>query len=335
MLKLLHSIFGGEKKAERYPESLIEAAIERTVEGTDRRLLALSGYKKQLRPSVIHAIDHVVGLVDGLPAPVAARRTDYSADPCLTALFASADHMLQVFGSGAVLNEFRGASVASSERVFALLLAERTEKNILGNDLVGGQVRRDVAQVTVNFGGHRLLEPATNEAHTRRHLKRRAFDHLLTLALTRITDTRGSRAELSRQRDLLRSKLRTLERSGWSFETQEGASPEPEALNAELQATELELANLGADSGALQASMDIVTDVLGHAEQQLWSSELILHLDRMNIQRDAQDASAQRIILQELHNARGVHLVMLLLSLAPGELPQREHFSTAAARYLT
>jgi len=334
MLKLFQSIFGGGEESGRYPESLIEAAIERAVDGTDRRLRALSGYKKQLRPAVIHAIDHVVGLVDGIPAPVAAGRANYSTDPRLRALFASTDHMLEVFGNGAVLNEFRKGSVDSAGRVIAMLLAEYTEKNILGNDLVGDHVRRDVAQVAVNFSGHRLVEPTTNEADTRRQLKRRAFDHLLTLALSRIAEARSSRTDLSRQCDLLRSKLETLEQSGWSFDAQQGARPDPDALGAELQATESELASLGADSGALQANSDIVTDVLGHAEQQLWGGDLVMHLDRMNIQRDAQQASAQQIVLPELHNVHGHHLVMLMVSLAPSELPQREDFSTAAARYL-
>jgi hypothetical protein len=332
MLKLFQSIFGGGEESRRYPESLIEAAIERAVDGTDRRLRALSRYKKHLRPSVIHAIDHVVGLVDGIPAPLAAGRADYSSDPRLTALFASADRMLEVFGNSAVLNEFRDGSGGSAERVIALLLAERVEKNVLGADLVGDLVRHDVAQVAVSFGGHRLVEPNTNEADTRRQLKRRAFDYLLTLALTRIAEARVYRADLSSQRDLLRRKLKTLEQSGWGFEALESTRPEPEALGAKLQVIESELADSGADTGTLQASLDTVVDVLGHAEQQLWGEDLVLHLDRMNIQRNAQDASAQRIVLQELQNAHGYHLVMLMVSLAPGELPQRKDFTTTAAR---
>lgn len=74
------------------------------------------------------------------------------------------------------------------------------EKNIPGNDLVGDYVWRDVAQVAVNFSGHRLVEPTTNEADTRRQLKRRAFDRQLTLALSGIAEARGSRPDLSRQR---------------------------------------------------------------------------------------------------------------------------------------
>ena len=334
MLKIFQSIFGRGEEEGHYPESLIAAAIERAVDGTDSRLRVLSGYKKHLRPSVIHAIDHVVTLVDGIPAPVAAGRADYSADPRLTALFASADHMLEVFGNGAALNEFREGSAGSAEHVIALLLAERNDKNILGVDLVGDRLQHDVAQVAVNFRDHRIVEPTRDEADTRRQLKRRAFDHLLTLALARIAEARTYRADKSRQRDLLRRKLRTLERGGWSFESVEGARPEPEALIAELQAIETELAKLGADSGALQARLDIVVDVLGHAEQQLWGGEHVLYLDRMNIQRDAHDASARRIVLQELQNARGRQLVMLMVSLAPAELPQREDFLTAAKRYL-
>lgn len=334
MLQLIQSIFGGGEQRGRYPESLIKAAMERAVDGTDPRLRALPGHKKHLRGSVIHAIDQVVALVDSIPAPLMAGRSDYSADPRLAALFASADHMLEVFGSDAGLNEFRESPAGSADRVTALLLAERVEKNVLGMDLVGDMLRRDVAQVTVSFRSHRLLELTTNEVDTRRQLKRRAFDYLLTLALTRIAEVRGKRADLARQRDLLRRKLRTLERAGWSFEAVEGVRPEPEALLADLQEIESELANLGADTGALRARLDIVADVLGHAEQQLWIEDIVMHMDRMNILRDARDASARRIALRELHNARGWHLVLLLISLAPGELPRREDLIAAAQRYL-
>jgi hypothetical protein len=334
MLKLFQSIFGGGEQQGRYPESLIEAAIERSVDGTDPRLRALFGYKKNLRPSVIHAIDHVVALVDGIPKPLLAGRSDYNADLRLKALFASADRMQEVFGNDVALNEFRSGSGKNAERVFALMLAERVEKNVLGMELAGNMLRRDVAQVSVSFRYHRLIEVTSNEADTRRQLKRRAFDYLLTLALTRIAEVHGERADLARQRDLLRHKLSALQRGGWSFEAMEGTPPEHKVLIAELQQIEKELTKLGTDAGALQEHLDIIVDLLGHAEQQLWAEEFVMHLDNMNIRRDAQDASAQRIPLRELHNARGAGLVMLLVSLAPGELPRRENIFTAAQRFL-
>jgi len=101
-----------------------------------------------------------------------------------------------------------------------------------------------------------------------------------------------------------------------------------------LQEIETALTDLGADAGALQTRLDVVADLLGHAERHLWAEELVMHLDRMNILRSAQDASSQRIALQELHNARGWHLVVLLVTLVPAELPLREDVVAAAERYL-
>jgi hypothetical protein len=335
MLKLFQSIFGSEKAQQHYPESLIEMAIERAVDGTDPRLRALPGYRKRLRAPVIHAIDHVVGLVDAIPPPLLAGHDTYASEPRFSTLFASADHMLEVFSHDANLSAFLGSQNSSARRVTALLLAERVEKNILGMDLVGDSVRRDVAQVAVSFSGYRLVDPMSDEDAMRRLLKRRAFDHLLTLALTRIIEKREERADLVRQRDLLRRKLDALKRSGWSFdEAEESVRPEASNMAAELEEIEGQFKAMGADTGLLDAHLDIVASLLSTAEQQLWGETLVIRLDRMNIKRDAQDESARNIELQELHNAQGRRLVMLLVSVAPGELPKREDLHTLAQRYL-
>ena len=333
MLKLFQSIFGGGEERGRYPESLIEAAIERAVDGTDPRLRALSGYRKRLREPVIHAADHVIAIVDNLPVPLPVSSGDYSGDPRLTALFASAEHMREVFGSDAVLSEFRDRH-PSDEKVTALLLAERVEKNVLGMELDGEMLKREVAQVAVNFRNQRLVDPDVSEAEMRRQLKRRAFDHLLSLALLRITEVQGERAGLSRQRDLLRRKLTALQHGGWDFEDTGADRPAPAALQAELDDIEGQLTGLGVDDRALSAHLDIVAGLLAEAERHFWAEDIVLYLDRMNIQRDDQNASARQIRFQELHNARGRRLVMLLIAIDPGELPQRLDVITAAERYL-
>ena len=334
-MKLFQSIFGRSETRGRYPESLIEAAIERAVDGTDSRLRLLPGYRKHLREPVIHAVDHVVGLVDSIPAPMPAGRKEHGTEPRLAAFFASAASMLEVFGRDPALSDFlSGPDGASCTRVTALLLAEQTKRNVLGMDLVGDRVQKDVPQVTVSFSGHRLLDPRCSEEETRRQLKRRAFDHLLSLALTRIAEVGVERDDLARQRDLLRRKLAALERGGWGFDAPEGGQPDPAALAAELDAVTAQLDTLGADEGVLRSHVDIVARLLGEAEQQFWSEDAALCLDAMNIQRDAGDRSARQFGLQALHNARGRNAVILPISIAPGELPPREDFITSAQRYL-
>lgn len=334
-VKLFQSIFGRGETRGRYPEPLIEAAIERAVDGTDSRLRYLPGYRKRLRKPVIAAIEHVIALVDSISAPVAAGRNEHGAEPRLAALFASAGDMLDIFGRDAELADFLASPDASNAaRVTALLLTERVERNILGMDLVGDQVRRDVQQVAMSFTGHRLLDPRGSEEETRRQLKRRAFDHLLGLALTRIAEVRVEREDLTRQRDLLRRKLTALERGGWGFDAPEGGHADPAALTTELDAVTAQLDTLGADEGVLGAHLEIVAGLLGEAQRQIWAEETTLYLDSMNIQRDARDPSARRIVLQELRNARGHSVVMLPISIAPADLPPREDFVTAAQRYL-
>lgn len=334
MLKLFQSIFSGGAEQGRYPESLIEEATERAVDGTDPRLRLLPGYRKRLRAPVIHAIGHVVALVDSLPAPLSADSGDFGGDARLATLFASADHAREVLGNDAALSKFRDEAAGQTGKITALLLAERASKNILGMDLSGDVLRRDVAQVAVSFGKHRLVDPAASEEETRRQLKRRAFDHLLSLALVRIVEAQQERVDLNRQRNLLQRKLRAQEHGGWNFEEAGADSADPAALQAELDGIEGQLAALGADDRILGAQLDITADLLADAERQFWCELIDLRLDRMNILRDAQDASARELRFQELHNSRGRSLVMLLLSITPGELPKREDFFTAAQRAL-
>jgi hypothetical protein len=334
-VKLFQSIFGGREAIGRYPESLIEMAIERTVDGTDPRLRLVPGYRKRLREPVIHAIDHVVALVDGIPATVAAGLGDYRNDPRLSALFASGEEMLQVFARDrAFLEYLAGNEGRGAERVTALLMARREERHILGMDLVGDQVRRDVAQVTVSFSGHHLLEPRTIEEECRRFLKRRAFDHLLTLALTQIAEARVERADLTRQRDLLQRQLRNLKRGTLSFDQPDPDDPDAAGIQAELDAVSRQLQALGADAGLLKAHLEIVGERLAEAERQVWSEDIALCLGPMNVRRDPDDPTGHLMVLHELRTARGAHAVVLPIAIDPRELPRQEDFVTAAQRYL-
>ncbi len=174
-MKLFSCIFGCGESHGRYPESLIDLATERAVDGTDSRLRLLSGYRKKLREPVIHAIDHVVALVNAFQEPLPAGGRDHGTDPRLAAVFASAGDMLAHFGRDPALSDFLISPTGRGiERVTALLLATRAERRILGMDLVGDQVRRDVPQMAINFTSQRLLDPAATEAESCRQWKRRA-----------------------------------------------------------------------------------------------------------------------------------------------------------------
>jgi len=339
MLKLFQSIFrAGADKLGAYPEDLIERAIERAVDGTDRRLRALSGYKKTLRPAVIHAIDHVVEMVDSLPSPLELDRRNYGTDPELNGYFASVDHMNEVLSRDPEMRQWhKSAASAVAERVFALLLMEVHERNVLGVALERDELRYDVAQVTVSFSKHRLIDPTSVEDDTRRLLKRRAFDHLLTLALAGMAEARGEHGDLKRERDLLRSKLVALSSGQWGFGggTNEAAGespPDPRALQQRIKEIDAQLSTQS--TGLLKAHLDILVDVLSGAEQNLYGEPSPLCIDRQGVKQSQPSSQAPQITLSMLHNSAGRSLAIRLVTIARADLPAPPDFLREAQRFL-
>ncbi len=318
MLKLLQSIFGGVTEG-NYPEWLVKAAIERAVDGTDPCLRAVSGYKKKLRPAILKSIDHVVSLVDRLPVPMTISRNSFGDVPRLKAFFVSPDDMQKTFARDQNLAAYLRGAGETPLQVFALLAMEKRENTILGNEISGELVMRDVPQVSVSFEAHRLVDPTGSEEDTRRQLKRRAFDHLLSLALMRISIVKSTREQLGRHRELLQAKRNLLERGGWGFNDSD-SSEKLDVTGVEKQLADIEasLLELGGDDSMFDTYLNILVDVMGNPETYLWASQETLTLDSMGIKRDQGAFNTSELTLNELFNAEGRTLVVALVALPGG-----------------
>ncbi|MEZ5446907.1 MAG: hypothetical protein R3F45_14165 [Gammaproteobacteria bacterium] len=337
MFELFRSFFEtGRSSAAQYPESLLTFAIERAVDGTDPRLRALPGYARKLKGAVIHAIDHVITLVEELPPAVDASRGAFGEDRRLSGYFPTADRLQEVLSAGGVLGDFvqRTAGIGT-DRIVSLMMMEKHERTVLGVEQKGDMVVYDVPQVTVGFTNHRLVDPADAEAETRRLLKRRAFDHLLGIALGRIETAGKARAGLEQQCKLLGRKLKTLEAGGWTFEPGgSGKAADLPKLEAQLEEIQKQLRELGSDTGTLKFHLDTLNDVLGRAEEQLWTTHPSLVIDRKGIRREQASGDAIELQLDELNNADGRRAVALLLSVPRGEIRTRGALLSEAQRYL-
>jgi hypothetical protein len=314
MLNLFRNIFSQSDDAgSKLTPSLVNSAIERAVDGTDPRLRIVSGYAKALRKPVTHAIEHVIDLVESFPAPVAADRTALNDDPAFAALFYSEERMQQILARDAALREFRAANRSAITPVTALLLAQQTQKRGFGTALVGDRVMSDVPRTTVSFEEHRLLEPATEEPETRRLLKRRAFDHILSIALAHITERKDERDTLTSRKALLRSKLDVLRRGG-GFSSQSSAA-ELVQLQARLEDIDRQSSALGSREDTLSDNMDIVAGVLAASEQHLWQADNILCLDRLYVLHDQPGPAAPATLFKQLHNSEGLQATIMMISI--------------------
>jgi hypothetical protein len=262
----------------------------------------------------------VVAMVDGLPSPMTISRDNYGDDPRLKTFFISADDMQKTFDREQTLAAYLRGVGNAPQQVVALLAMEKHENTVLGNEMSGEIVMRDVPQVSVSFEAHRLIDPTGNEEETRWQLKRRAFDHLLSLALMRISIVKSTRKELGRHRELLQAKRNLLERGGWGDFSKPDSTEKLDVAEVEelLAGIEASLMELGGDDSMLEAYLNIVADVLGHPEKYLWTTRETLIIDRMGIKRDQSAFNIPELTLDELFNAEGRRLVIALATLPGG-----------------
>ena len=313
MFSFFASIFGlSDNNAHTYPDSLIINAIERALDATDPRMRILPGYRKALRSAVIHAIDHVIALVDALPAAVLATPQSREASSSLAALFTSAPRMNELLLADNNLRTFLAAAQPAPAQVYGLLVVQRNEKTGFGYALVDDQLLNDVQQTQVSFDEHRLLDLAESENENRRLLKHRAYDYLLSVALRQVTEQRDEREKLSQQRSLLRCKLDIIQKGGNGFSRDMGPQ-DRNALQARLDEIEMQLAELGPVHELLQNNMAIVVNVLNEAEKHLWRETVNLRLDKHYVLHSDGDESVAPIAFTDICDSEGKRVTVQLL----------------------
>jgi len=341
MLHFISSLFTTEPPGPKGPdEALLNAAIERVVDGTDRRLRGLGNYRKRLTDAVEAAVVHVLELVDSLPEATEISRRAYSTDPRLRAFFVSADDLqAKVGGSKGVSDFLRTCGGAPPDEIFGVLTMEWEQRNVLGMQLHGDVVQRDVPQVVVNFFNHRYFGPAATEAENRWQAKVRVFDYLIERALERIVSTRGKRAELEYQRTLLQRKLNAMKQGNWGLKPVLAAAddlhPDLAALESEIDDIEKELLGLGARPTELEQNFQHIIDILGTPSDWLDLRKTALALNRLSVKsEDTQTGGAAQLELNELFFTDTVSRIVLPGRFPRQDLPEQPDFLKEAQRYL-
>lgn len=336
MLRLFQSLFGAEPLTQgRYPDAAVREGLDLALTATDARISTLPDYEDKLRPAVLNALDRVVALVDALPPPIDLTRANYSTEPRLGAFFASLSHMQQVIREDAVLADYlAGPEGRGAGEAYALLMTRRSERNVLGMELQGEVMRREVAQVAVSFDDHQLLGPAQSIEASRQNLYRRTYNTMLEQALERIANINAERSDLKRQRELLQRKLTALEAGSWGLEGDNRTQTSVVEVEGQIAEFDQQIQGMGADSGVLEVHLDILCEILNNAEKQLWFEPVHLITDRMGIKRDAAGENNIELHLQELKGVRGRTAIAQMVRIPRDEFPQRPDFLAEAERLL-
>ena len=326
MFEIIRKIFDAEYAEIRgQKEALVRDAIAHVVEGTDPRLRMISGYERKLYHAVETALDYTSDLVDKFSDPLDLRKSAFATDPYIHAYFASAKEITELLRYSQSFREFVAYQDNKAlNECYAMLAMKKEEKKILGIDMEGDIIKRDVPQIAVNYSDHRLITPGISSAITKQKLKERAFSHLIETSLERIVSLRHRKGDLEVQRNLLRSKLTALRKSGNfgledELQTANLVGTETKKDYRELQEIEKELKGLITNPLTLDDYLAEINSVMSHPENHLRSQRTTVKVDRMGIKlSDHSNKQAETLSLQEVELGNAIRFVVSLIRI-PGE----------------
>ena len=341
MFHFLSSLFSpSAERPSGVDDELIEAATNRVIEGTDKRLQGLGSYRRQLQEPVERAIVHVINLIGALPEPVEISRRTFSSDPRLRAFFASFNHMQEKVGAAKTVEAYlKQVPIGDNSRIYGLLSMQWAEKSRLGTVLQDDRIQREVKQVSVNFLNHNFLGPSVSHEEAVLNVKKRAFDFMIEITLERIVAVRSRYAELEQQQLLLKRKLKAMRAGNWGLEEmlrpEMSGAKDFNSLEAEIGSVEGELEKMGTSHEVLDRNLQIIKDTLGCPEELLAMRTIRLNLDSMNIKADTSaSAKVHDLELTEVYSGIGATRILLPGWFPVNELPAGRESIASAMRYL-
>lgn len=339
--RFLNSFFNAEPEpASQIDETVIQAAIERVVDGTDPRFRAVRHYQRKLKAPVERTITYLMAQLAVLPPAIEASRRGFIADPHLRAIFASPEKLQETLSFSPQMQDYLQRSVGSRPpELYAAIRAERIERNTLGIAIQDDQLQRDVRQVVVLFQDYRAAFPNANEADTRRELIARMFGYLIGIGLQRLITVRARKQELEQhQRHLLQTKAGVLKAAGLTLGSllERSASPPPDLATVErqLEAIDAELDQMSADTATLDDHLALVAETLSEPEQHFRLDPIALTLDHMNVKVETDSERANNTLTFREIRVGNQRFIVLLVKFPSSELLERPDFFKEAQRLL-
>ena len=159
------------------------------------------------------------------------------------------------------------------------------EKTVIGMELAGDMLRKDVLQVAVSFSDHRIYSPAPGETETREGLKSCLFHGLVTNALERIMKLRLDSHHLQSRHQMLHARLRHYRQQLKKVEQDTQAG---EKISRAIEETSLELGKIEKDmmNAPLltpQVLLGQVSRVFSNPEDFIRLRKFSLRLNKMGI----------------------------------------------------
>lgn len=247
-------------------------AIDRAVSGVEPLLKQTNGFPENFRKPVATALAYAHSLAASIPGPVVVDRESYAKDAFVHVIFPDIDSVTEAICSSLALQDYL-RDFPSVNELYALMGMRRFEKSMVGMELSGQTIQRDVPQKVVYFTSHTLENPAPSEQQVREQAATSFFDSLVGKVKKRVAERKQGMQSLELEKDMLMARLRTA-----SAQDRLALQAELSRVIDSMQSTisSLELSNYTHDFEA----------VMLNPEQHLRLDQKPIILDRMGIKRD-------------------------------------------------
>ncbi len=194
-----------QRNRQKRQQKRLDQAVEVIVDGTDRRMRAVTRYQKRLRHSTRCLLNYIGEIINSLPPAIPFNPQSLHSDPLLNAIFTSPREAYELFASSPAISDyFRAPAAKSNDVIYCLVMFRTEEKTRPGMALHNDQLLRDVMQTCVLFHGHRLVATAGSEPELRATFKMLLFESVVAYLrdyMTRLRHDRLSQEERSRLPD--------------------------------------------------------------------------------------------------------------------------------------
>jgi hypothetical protein len=305
--------------------------VEHVVDGTDSKIRLVPGYRKKLQDNIQSSLDYADEVVGRFPKAIEVSSRTFTTDPYVNAFFANVPDLQSVFSHSSEVQDYMEDIHENDSGCCALLCMRRTEKTVLGIELSGDMLKKDVRQIAVSFTDHRIYSPAPSEPGTRNGLRHCLFQGLVTNALERIMKLRLASHRMQSRHQMLHSRLRHYTQQLRSAEPGSGTAAK---LAHKIAETEREIAvveeNMMNTPALLtpQVLLDQVADVFSKPEDFVKMKKVPLRLDKMGIKiSDNSPQPDNKLDLTEVIIGNELPRVVTLATFPRKELLPRTVFS--------
>ena len=298
-------------------------AVESVVDGTDSKIRLVPGYRKKLQGTIRDSLEYADDLVNQIPLAIEVSSSTFTSDPYVNAFFTNVTDLQSIFSHSSEVQDFMDAFHDSNARCCALLCMRRTEKTVMGIELSGNMLKKDVMQTAVSFSDHRVYSPAPSETETRQGLKNCLFQGLVTNALERIVQLRFASHQLQNKRQMLDARLRRHKQ-----QTREVNQDTRSIEETSLKLKKIEKEMLHAPLLTPQVMLEQVIDIFSKPDDFVQVRKLQLRLNKMGIKISDDSAQADnRLNLTEVIIGDNPPRVVTLAMFPRKELLSRTVFS--------